>query len=184
MHGADPSPSGTVDAGAAASRQATARADVVGGGLWSLLGLATAVGAWRMDRLEAQDINPYTVPGLVPGLLGAAMVFFGGLMLLRGARAGGLASSGARPARWDQWRRVGIVLVLCIGFAVGLVGHGLPFWLAATLFVAVTIAVLDYPDWAASGRVGRGLAKAATIGIGAGVIVTVVFEKFFLVRLP
>lgn len=41
--------------------------DAVG---WIVLGLVVVLASWRMDRLEDQHINPLTVPGLVPGLLG------------------------------------------------------------------------------------------------------------------
>ncbi len=39
--------------------------------------------AWRMPRFEQLAVNPYTVPGLVPGLLGAAIVLFALVMLTR-----------------------------------------------------------------------------------------------------
>ena len=33
---------------------------------WMILGAAVVVGSVTMDRLERQDVNPYTVPGLLP----------------------------------------------------------------------------------------------------------------------
>ena len=39
--------------------------------------------AWRMPRFEQLAVNPYTVPGLVPGFLGAAIVLFALVMLTR-----------------------------------------------------------------------------------------------------
>src|SRR5437588_6005573 len=73
----------------------SSRDDVVGGLLWMLLGIIILIASWRMDRLGAQDINPYTIPGLVPGLLGLGMMFFAALMFLRGWRAGGLHTPSA-----------------------------------------------------------------------------------------
>ena len=39
-----------------------------------VLGVAVLIGSFTMDRLERQGVNPYTVPGLLPGLLGIAMM--------------------------------------------------------------------------------------------------------------
>jgi hypothetical protein len=78
------------------------------------------------------------------------------------------------------------VLGLCLAFGVGLVGHGLPFWLAAAIFVTVAIVSLQYRERKASGEKLslRRLITAAAIGLGAGAAITVVFQEIFLVRLP
>lgn len=172
---------------AAHERKTSPRADLWQSLGWIALGIATTIGSLRMDRLERQDINPYTVPGLLPGLLGAAIVFFGLLMLYRSWRR--LAKAPHVPhARTEEdraeMRRMGTVLALCIGFAGGLVGHGLPFWLAAAIFVTVTIGLLQFAQRTANNQRLRGLAFALAVGLGAGVIITLVFQEFFLVRLP
>ena len=46
------------------------RTDFLSGFGWMGLGIAILIGSVMMDRLENQDINPYTIPGLLPGLLG------------------------------------------------------------------------------------------------------------------
>lgn len=160
------------------------RQDVVDGLLWFVLGTAVLIGSWRMDRLEGQQINPYTIPGLVPGLLGLAIMLMAGVMVLRGLRHGGAGAEPPAHNRREDYARLAKVLGLCIVFAVGLVGRGPPFWLAAALFVATSIAVLRWDELRADGRLARGIANAVAIGIGAGVIITLVFEKFFFVRLP
>jgi hypothetical protein len=160
------------------------RHDVVDGVLWFVLGTAILIGSWRMDRLEEQQINPYTIPGLVPGLLGLAMMLIAAIMAFRGMRLGGLAVSDGAAARKEDYGRLAKVLGLCVVFAVGLVGRGPPFWLAAALFVSTAIVVLRWDEFHAEGRLARGIATAVCIGVGAGVIVTLVFEKFFFVRLP
>jgi hypothetical protein len=155
------------------------RQDLIGGGGWAALGLAIAVASWRMDRLETQDVNPYTVPGLLPGLLGIAMMAIGGLLALRGWRAGGLAAEPAREVRPGERRQIVLVLALCLVFGTVLVGHGLPFWLAASVFVSVSIVVLQW------GRLdARSVATAVAIGVSAGVVISYVFQTVFLVRLP
>src|SRR5450432_4508807 len=141
------------------------------------LGLAVFVASWRMDRLESQNINPYTVPGLLPGLLGTAMMLLGALLALRSWRRGALtAGRGSFGFDAATARRVALVVGLCVTFGVVLVGHGLPFWLAAATFVSVTIVLLQRPQRiAARERLGlRKVVVAAIIGLGAGGIITLV----------
>jgi Tripartite tricarboxylate transporter TctB family len=152
---------------------------------WMGLGIAILIGSIRMDRLENQDINPYTIPGLLPGLLGIAMTILGALLAARSWRPHLLAVKGAPADRAEQKRLV-LVLGLCLAFGVGMVGHGLPFWLAAALFVTVAILSLQYQQRRATGmRLNlRMFVTAAAIGLGAGFAITLVFQEFFLVRLP
>jgi hypothetical protein len=154
--------------------------------MWIAFGIAVAIGSWRMDRLENQDVNPYTVPGLLPGLLGIAFVFFGLLLLARAWRQMARSKEVAIPDRMSaaERKRFLIVLNLCLAFGVGLVGHGLPFWLAAALYVSATIFVLQYPQRRAANQVMRGAGVAVLIGLCAGLAITLVFQEFFLVRLP
>ena len=78
------------------------------------------------------------------------------------------------------------MLGLCLTFGVVLVGHGLPFWLAAAIFVTVAILSLQYQQRKSSGAKlsPRAFITAAAIGLGAGIIITIVFQEIFLVRLP
>ena len=176
---------------AAHHRKTSPRSDLFQSIAWVVLGVATVIGSWRMDRLKNQDINPYTVPGLLPGLLGIGIVFFGLLMVLRSLRRNALAPQPKREktaaeAAADslETRRMWTVLALCVGFAAGLVGHGPPFWAAAALFITIAISVLQFQQRKAANESKRGIVIAAVTGILAGIIITLVFQEFFLVRLP
>jgi hypothetical protein len=170
-----------------ADPRATARRELVQAAGWFVFGLAVLIASLRMDRLESQHINPYTVPGLLPALLGIAMMLLATLLALRSWRRGALAAGPSRR-RIDPAvaGRVALVLGLCVGFGVFLVGHGLPFWLAAAIFVSVAIVVLQAPQRAAVGRrlSVRDVIVAIVIGLGAGGAITLVFQQIFLVRLP
>jgi len=168
-------------------RRARARSELHESLGWMALGLAVFVASWRMDRLESQNINPYTVPGLLPGLLGTAMMLLGALLALRSWRRGALtAGHGSFGFEAATARRVALVVGLCVTFGVVLVGHGLPFWLAAATFVSVAIVSLQWPQRVAAGaRPGvRDFVIAAVIGLCAGGAITLVFQQVFLVRLP
>jgi hypothetical protein len=154
---------------------------------WMALGIAIFVGSVTMDRLADQDVNPYTVPGLLPGLLGIAMIILGAVLLFRSWRQGGLAPAPKAPSPVKgAYTQLILALGLCLTFGVVLVGHGLPFWLAAALFVTAAIVALQRPQRIAADHklTLRFVVAAATIGIGAGFAITLVFQEIFLVRLP
>ncbi|MEO8526305.1 MAG: tripartite tricarboxylate transporter TctB family protein [Caldimonas sp.] len=154
---------------------------------WLVLGVAVLVGSIRMDRLESQNINPYTVPGLLPGLLGLVMILLGALMALRSWGRGARLDAGPRFAvDGTSMRRLGLVLALILVYTVVLLGRGLPFWIGSALYVAASIVLLQAPQRALAGRRlgGRDLVFAAAVGIGSGVVITYVFQELFLVRLP
>ncbi len=152
---------------------------------WMGLGIAILIGSVTMDRLERQGINPYTIPGLLPGLLGIAMTILGALLGLRSWRPHLLASAvNSTQANRAERKRLLLVLGLCLAFSVVLVGHGLPFWLAAAIFVTAAILSLQHRQSKSTGQKLRRFITAAAIGLGAGIAITIVFQEIFLVRLP
>jgi hypothetical protein len=172
---------------AAHARKVSPRADLWQSLAWVILGAATLVESLRMDRLENQDINPYTIPGLLPACLGVAIILLGLLMAYRSLNRGALKPGPASPFTAEvrhELARIWVILALCVGFAVGLVGRGLSFWMAAAAFVTVTILILQREQLALHESRVKGGLKAALIGVGAGLIITLVFQEFFLVRLP
>ncbi len=160
------------------------RADLWSALAWIVLGTAIVAGSWRMDRLEHLGATLYTAPGLVPGILGAVIALLGVLLALRSR--GALAATPRRAAADagdGGTGRVAVVLVLCLGYAVGLVGH-IPFWLGTFLFVALFIGLFDYPVRRERGQTVRGVVMAMVYGAGTSAVVSLMFEKVFLVRLP
>jgi drug/metabolite transporter (DMT)-like permease len=164
------------------------RSDLWQGVGWIALGVAVLVGSVTMDRLESQNINPYTVPGLLPGLLGIAIILLGGVLALRSWQRGALAHPREHftAHQRETRKRVWTVIALCTAYSVVLIGHGLPFWLASTLFVTGTILVMQRMSLEPEERrlTARLWVKALVIGVLAAVITQVVFQELFLVRLP
>jgi putative tricarboxylic transport membrane protein len=159
----------------------SAAADLLWSLAWIAGGAALFAGGYGMDRLEAQHINPYTAPGLVPAALGAGIFVLGALLLLRSVRDRARAGSAGGGA---SVRRFLLAAALCVVYAAGLVGRGPPFWLATALFVFVAIMAFRWPELKAEGRLARGAAVAAACAIGTAAGVTLVFQELFLVRLP
>ena len=67
---------------------------------------------------------------------------------------------------------------------LGLVGRGLPFWLAAALFVAVFVFIFQFEERRQAGTILRGAAFAAVYGLIVGLAIHYLFQDVFLVRLP
>ena len=187
MSSAEPAMPAASTAARQSEHTASLRSDFLSALGWMALGIAILIGSVTMDRLETQGINPYTIPGLLPGLLGIAMTILGALLAARSWRPHLLASTAnGVPADRAERKRLLLVLGLCLTFGVVLVGHGLPFWLAAAIFVSAAILSLQYQQRKSSGQKlgARMVVTAAAIGLGAGIIITIVFQEIFLVRLP
>lgn len=161
------------------------RSDLVSGGVWAVIGVAITIGSWTMDRLAQQGVPGFAAPGLVPGIMGVLITLAALGIVWRSLRRGALdgATVDGTPTASSPGRTL-LALVLCLGFAGGLVGHGLPFWLAASLYLFLHIFLLQRHERRAAGQVARGVAFAAAVGIGAGVGIALLFQYVFLVRLP
>ena len=177
-----------VDAEPPVETPITPHGDLRDAALWIVLGIAVLIGSITMDRLERQGVNPYTVPGLLPGMLGIMMILLGGILALRSLRRGALHLAPSPPGAHDRerWRRIWVVLALCLGYGTVLIGHGLPFWLASTIYVTASILIMQRMshDPAVRRQTPRAWAKALMIGLVASVVTHLVFQEFFLVRMP
>ena len=151
------------------------KSDRIQGVAWIALGGAIFYASWTMDRLANLGVKPFSAPGLLPGILGAFIVLLGIAMLLR---------AGKEETEGIEWRRILLPLALCLGFAGGMVGRGIPFWVAAWSFIAVMIWTLQYRDRKLNGELRRLAAISLAIGLGASVAIALVFQELFLIRLP
>jgi len=163
------------------------KADFVTGLMLIALGIAIVVASFEMPRFEELNVNPYTVPGLVPGALGAVILVLGAALFVRAARAGGWRLfQGASGRAWHAdagTRNLLLAVALCLGYAGVLIGR-LPFWLATFVFAALFVAAFEWP----LARTGREHARRLAFALGFGALVsgavTLVFQEVFLVRLP
>ena len=152
---------------------------------WIAFGAAVLAASWRMDRLESLHINPWSAPGLMPGVLGALMLLFGAALGLRALTQGAMQARDAAAAA-SSAPRVVLALVLCGGYAAGLLGRGLPFWLTSSAFLFVSILAFRLLDRDAEAPrpLARVALSSAAIAIAAAAIIGAVFQEIFLVRLP
>jgi putative tricarboxylic transport membrane protein len=163
--------------------QPSPRVEFFSGLGWIALGSAIVYGSWTMDRLENLNINPYTAPGLVPGVLGAVIALCGSIMAVR-AGTFGSDRAAATCASIFNWR-VALSIALCLGFALGMVGRGAPFWAAAAIFLFLHVFLFsEFDERRGQRRLWRGVLVALAVSAGASFAITMIFQEFFLVRLP
>ncbi len=161
------------------------RADLYAALAAIVFGAAVTVGSWRMDRLAHLNINKYEIPGLVPGLLGAAILALGLALALRAVSAGALGVQPVRHSGDPRWRSMALMFALTLFYAVGLVGTGVPFWFATLAFVSLFIFLFDRERQMALGRTTLKQAVLALVyGVATSAVVSLAFERIFLVRLP
>ena len=158
------------------------------------LGSGVLVESLRMPRYERLGVNPYTVPGLVPGALGIVIAVFGFILLARtvvawrrGHAVPGDTAAAAGTPEPGSAPRVVLTLALTLGYGGLLIGR-MPFAGATFAFVLAFLLAFQWtPALLAGARRGPLLRYVGTSLLQAGlvaVIVTYVFERIFLVRLP
>ena len=186
------------------------RTDLRTGFFWIGLGAVIVFESWRMDRLEQQGAELYTAPGLWPGVIGLLIALLGGVLAWRSvgrARAAGWDAADTDDAILVPASRFALATAMFFIYALLLVGRGLPFWLGTALFVTVFVFTFRRADrmstpgrpkgeYRSAQREGTPLSGAATgtnrgdailaivCGIATAVVIPVVFEQLFFVRLP
>jgi putative tricarboxylic transport membrane protein len=165
-----------------------ARADFLTGVIFILVSLYVLFESWRMPRLEHLQVHPLSVPGIVPAFLAGVLMLFGGVLVLRSARAGGhhlrpSIQATRRLLLQPGNRRLVVTAILTVGYAGFLVGS-IPYWLATGLFVCAFVVVFEsHRGMSRRECVRLGLA-AGILGVATSALVTWAFESLFLVTLP
>jgi Tripartite tricarboxylate transporter TctB family len=147
---------------------------------------AILVLSWQMPTYTDQGGQIYIAPGFVPSFYGLVIGILGIWLAVRSIRAGALAPAGAHRERRETGNsnaRLVLAAGLGILFVVGLIGR-MPFWLAATFFVTLFVAAFEWRPGVAPKTRARQFLIAFVIGLSTGILVTLVFERVFLVRLP
>jgi hypothetical protein len=151
-------------------------------------GIAVLVMSIQMPRLEDQKVNPYSVPGVVPGFLGAIVAFLGVILFVRSLIRQGyrLEITGRTIGdffRHEETRRIALTIAISVVYGVVLIGR-IPYELATGLYVAAFIVVFEYRWKEPLAGQGKTVALALLIGALTAAIVGLVFRYVFLVNLP
>lgn len=167
-------------------RRSINRTDLVAGLIVISLGMFALIGSWQMPRFENRGADPFTIPGLTPGLLGIIITILGLMLLLRAVR-GYNVSGGSKPTITDWSRssalRTIFTVVAVIIYASLLFGR-MHFVLATTIFV---FAFSFGSEWINSERkhsIPVTAILSLILAVCAAFAIHYVFTSIFLVRLP
>ncbi len=156
------------------------RADLIFAVVLTAVSLYVLVASWHMPRLAELGVHPMSAPGLTPGLISLVLLGLGLALLWRSLRTPAPApQADAAAAHNTVWWRALLALVLCLVYALGLLGR-LPFLWATGLFVFAFIAAFSFRR----ARPLRSLGGAAVMAPAVAFSVSLLFEQLFLVRLP
>lgn len=165
-----------------------AKADFLMSILLIVFGITVLVKSINMPRFEEMDANPYSVPGVVPGFLGAIIGFMGLVLLIRSLIRKGykLGITGKTVKGWakeDSTRRLLLTLGLSMLYALVFIGL-LPYAVGTILFIFAFIVVFEYKSGIPLREQKKMIWKAALTSVISGLSVWVVFRYLFLVSLP
>ena len=151
--------------------------------------ISVIVMSYTMPRLEHRGIDPLSAPGVVPGFIGVILLVLALILFFRSIKNGGYRvwatgrDSDAGDRNWGAACRVLLTLVLSLMYAVGFLGKvNYSVATAAYIFGFICIFELE-PGQKPAARIriaGWAMVQAAI----AAALVTVVFQKLFLVDLP
>jgi putative tricarboxylic transport membrane protein len=165
-----------------------AKADLVTSVVFIAFGISVLLISIGMPRLESQNVNPYSVPGIVPGFLGAVIAVLGFVLLLRSIIRKGyrFEITGEGLKAWfrdDSARRLFLTLGLTLLYALVFIGR-LPYPVGTILFIFAFVVVFEFRRGVPLMKQKRMLLGAALVSVISGLSIWIVFRYLFLVSLP
>ena len=164
-----------------------AKADFVVSLILMAFGSGIVAHAFQMPRFQNLGANPFSVPGIVPGILGAIIFVLSAVVFFRSLRRHGYRLERKKTPHGfmvdPDMRRMLLTAALCILYGIGLVGRT-NYYLATFLFVLAFLVLFQYRVAAKnSGRMRLLLASLVQAVLTAAAI-GAVFRYLFLVELP
>lgn len=162
------------------------RTDLIAGLLVICLGMFALIGSWQMPRFENRGADPFTIPGLTPGLLGIIITGLG-LMLLVRAMRGYHVTGGGKPTitQWSQSSALRTIFTVAavIIYASLLFGR-MHFVLATTIFIFAFSFGAEWINNERKHSIPVTAALSLVLSVCAAFAIHYVFTSIFLVRLP
>ncbi|MBT8354057.1 MAG: tripartite tricarboxylate transporter TctB family protein [Desulfofustis sp.] len=149
--------------------------------------LSVIVLSYTMPRLERRGIDPFSAPGVVPGMIGCILLILALVLFVRSVRHGGylLFSPNSTEERVQRGAVLRVVLTLALSliYAIGLLGH-VDYTIGTLLYVFTFIVLFKYRWRKPLESQFKVLGFALLQALIASMLITIVFRKLFLVDLP
>ncbi len=156
------------------------RKDFWGGIAWMIFGAGILGECLRMDTFSKMGATMYTMPALVPGIFGSLLIILGAVLALRKTSPHHVVDHSVvdRSLPWIN-RRVVIACAMMLAYGLLLVGR-LNFMLASAMFVTAFVYQFSPTDKTTRQKI----VLALSAGIISALMIGLIFERIFLVRLP
>lgn len=164
------------------------RADFITSILLMAFGIWVLVHSLQMPRFENLGANPFSVPGIVPGLLGVVIFLLSLVVFLRslkhkGHRLGINAAVIGSCINDASMQRMLVTILVCCVYGLGLVGR-INYYAATFVFVLAFLLLFQYRQAHTDGAVGKMVALSVLQAVLTAGAVGAVFRYLFLVELP
>ena len=151
--------------------------------------VSVIVMSYTMPRLERRNIDPFSAPGVVPGMIGIVLLLLALVLFVRSIRRGGYrmfhtASNKADDAHLQgAATRVLLTLFISLVYAIGFLGR-FDYSIITALYIFVFICLFEFRAGVGFWAQKRMILFAIIQAVVASVLITTVFQKLFLVDLP
>jgi putative tricarboxylic transport membrane protein len=165
-----------------------AKADFVTSIGLSSFGLTILIMSIQMPRYESLGVNPYSVPGIVPGLLGLILLILGLVLSIRsiirkGYQLGLTIDIIKQYFTEESTRNFLLALIFSLVYGVFLLTR-IPYSLATGLYILFFILVFEYRPKENMSSQKKTILYSLVEAISVSAGVTLVFRYLFLVDLP
>lgn len=164
------------------------KADFVVSLLLMGFGVWIVIHSIQMPRFEQFGANPFSVPGIVPGILGIIIFILSLIVFIRSLTRKGYRLGLNRAAltaffRNTDMQRMLLTILICIVYGIVLVGR-INYYLATFVFVLVFLILFQYRPSKGFLSQRRKLVLSFIQALLTAGVVGAVFRYLFLVDLP
>jgi len=164
------------------------KADFVVSLLLMAFGVWIVIHSFQMPRFEELGANPFSVPGIVPGILGTIIFILSFIVFMRsltrkGYRLGLNRATLTGFFRNASMQRMLLTILICIVYGIVLVGR-INYYLATFVFVLVFLILFQYRPSEGFPARRKTLVLSFIQAVLTAGIVGAVFRYLFLVDLP
>jgi hypothetical protein len=145
--------------------------------------------SYTMPRLERRGIDPFSAPGVVPGMIGGILLCLALILFFRSIRNGGYRLfTPERPAAGDRLHQGAVIRVLStlsisLIYAIGLLGNS-NYSMSTGAYIFFFICLFEIDLQRSFWRQRKVFLFALLQAVAASAAITLVFQNLFLVDLP
>jgi putative tricarboxylic transport membrane protein len=166
-----------------------ARKDFIASIVLIAFSLTIIIMSYTMPRLERRGIDPFSAPGVVPGMIGLVLLCLALILFVRSVRYGGYRiTKGTTDTVQTQNQkgaavRVMLTLFVSLVYAIGFLGR-LNYSVSTALFIFAFICLFEIQPGRSLWNQRKIILFALVQAVVAALLITVVFQNLFLVDLP